>query len=480
MSRLLPLALSVAALLGGCASIPTVQPGERTLEAADLGLRAVVPVQPVDWWTALGDPQLDRLMEAALADNPTLAEAQARVRLAEATLAGSRAGRLPQISASVDITRERLSEKAPIPPPYGGQTLWIGSALADLSWSLDLAGRQAALIEQAGAEVQVAALNAAAARVALSGALAQAYVNLVRAEEQIALARRFHTSRQETLALEKSRYRNQLSSLLDERAAATLLAEARQAEVRAEGDRERMLHALAALVGRGADLYPTITAPTLRLEHSLTVPDALPADLLARRPDILAAQARVRAATAGRKVARAAFYPNVDLRAFAGLSAVGLGDLFGESARTYGVGPAIHLPIFQGGRLTADYEGATASIDVMIARYNDQLVQAVREVADALSDIRTADADADAQREVLSSLADTVRLDDIRIRAGLISRLDTIASGERLLRARQDEVNIAADRTLRRIQLIVALGGGFQPLADDNMAAATTIAGEQP
>ncbi|CAN5119110.1 AdeC/AdeK/OprM family multidrug efflux complex outer membrane factor [soil metagenome] len=481
--RRLPLSIAFSALLlAGCASVPTLKPAGQPLAAADVGLHPGIDVQIApDWWTAMGDPQLDRLMADALAGNPTLAQAQARLRQAQASLAVNRAGQLPQLGVDGEETRERFSEKYIIPPPYGGSTQWVGSTQANLSWALDLAGRQAALVDQARADVNAVALDGAAARVTIAGAVAQAYVDLIRADRQIAIAQDFRASREESVRLAQSRVRNQLASQFDIRAAETLLAEARQAQVRAEGDRALIVHALAALAGRGADYYAGIGAPTLTFDKVMPVPDALPADLLGRRPDLLAALARVDAANAGRRVARADFYPNVDLKAFLGVQAIGLGALFTGGALTYGGGPAIHLPLFEGGRLKAGYEGATAQVDLAIAQYNGLVLGAVREAADALSAIQTAQADAAEQKQVLASLNDTVRLDQTRLRTGLGSQLDTIASAERLLQAGQAQVNIAADGATRRIQLVVALGGGFDPLiSKPSKAALSSDAGARP
>jgi outer membrane protein TolC len=137
------------------------------------------------------------------------------------------------------------------------------------------------------------------------------------------------------------------------------------------------------------------------------------------------------------------------------------------------------VPIFEGGALRANYRGATAQIDTAVDAYNAQVLTAVREAADALSAIRTAEADAAEQRNVLASLSDTVRLDATRVRTGLGSRLDAIASGERLLQARQAQVNIDADAAVRRVQLLVALGGDFDPMGGQS-AANTVSAGARP
>jgi len=461
MPRRFPLLAGLGAtLLAGCAAIPKDQPQVAPLAATGFTATDVAPVA-ADWWTALGDPQLDRIMADALTGSPTLAAALARLRAAEAGIAANRAGLLPHVGIDVDEERQRLSEKYIIPPPYGGSTQWVGTAQANLSWTLDFAGKQKALVDQARASARAAALDAAAARITLSGAVAQTYLNLARADAQARIAAAFVASREQSLALARSRIRNQLASDFDARAAETLVAEARQAQIRAEGDRQLMIHALAALAGKGADYYAGIRPPTLVLDRALPIPAALPADLLGRRADIQAAQARIDAANAGRRAARADFFPNVDLKAFVGVQALGLGALFTQGAVAYGGGPAIHLPIFEGGRLSANYRGATAQIDVAIADYNDLVVQAVKQAADALSAVQTSAADAAQQARALAALQDTVRLDTIRLRTGLGSRLDILASDDRLLQARQAQVNIAADGAVRRVQLLVALGGGF-------------------
>ncbi|WP_340317722.1 efflux transporter outer membrane subunit [Rhizorhabdus argentea] len=466
----------VATLLSGCASIPHVEPRVQTFTAATVGLEGAAALSAAgQWWTAFNDPQLDRIMADALAGNPSLDVAMGRLRAAQASIAANKAGLLPQISADVSESRVRISDKYTVPPPYAGTSRWIGSAQANLDWSLDLAGRQKALIAEARASANAAALDVEAARVTLSGAVAQAYINLARASEQAVIAARFVGSREEQLSLAQTRKRTDLSSDVDLRAAETLLAEARQAKIRADGDRALMVHALAALAGRGIDYYAGIGAPKLALQAGLPVPDGLPADLLGRRLDILAARARIEVADAGRKVARADFYPDLDIKAFVGLSAIGLGSLFTGGAATFGAGPALHLPIFQGGRLQANYRGAVAGIDAAIADYDALVVGAVRETADALSAIATNAADAEQQEQVVKGLSETVRLDEVRVRTGLAARLDVLSSGDRLLAANQRQVDLAADGAAARVRLVVALGGSFDPqnqIASAEQAAA--------
>ena len=471
MKRALFAAPSLGAiLLAGCA-VPNAKVAVAPVVAPSLGLGGdAAPAVAADWWTALGDPQLDRIVGDALAGSPTLDAAMARLRLAESTLAASEAAKRPQVTGDVSEQFQRLSSVYIIPPPYGGSFRWVGQAQANLSWVLDFWGRQAAAIRQARAGAAAAALDVDAARLALAGSVVQTYVELVRAERQIAIAQSTVEQRDQSLRLARLRVKSQLDSDIDVRAAETLLAEARQALVRAQGQRETVIHALALLAGKGAAYYPTIRPTTLKLDAVLPLPDELPADLLARRPDILAGKARIDAAAAGRQVARKAFYPNINLLGLAGLQALGIGNLFSSDASTYGVGAAIHLPIFEGGKLKADYEGATAKVDAAIADYNQAVLGAVRETADALTRVQTVTADLAQQRQAAAGLADVRRLNTVRVSAGLSSRLELIGSDVRLLQAQQETANLEANKAIAQIQLLVAVGGGFDP------AAATAVA----
>ncbi len=461
-------AVAMVMAITACASIPKVAREVQPLGSHDVGIAAAdVPTQQVPvlgaWWTALGDPQLDRIMADSLAGNPSLEATIARLRQAQQSIAVQRAGLLPQADADVSEQYQRFSERYIIPPPYGGTSQWLGSAQGNLSLALDLAGRQRALIAQARGLAAASALDSEAARVTLTGSVAQTYVDLARATRQSALASRFVQSREQSLRIAQVRKRAGLGNDFEIRSADTLLAEARQARVRADGARETMVHALAALAGRGADYYAGIATPTIDLDKALPLPTALPADLLGRRADILAARARIDAADANRRVARADFFPNIDLRAFVGPQAIGLSHLISGGAFTFGVGPALHLPIFAGGRLSAQYRGASAAVDEAAANYNDIVVRAVRDAADALSAVRTNIAAAAEQRAILIGEQQTVHLDQVRLRTGLGAQLDVLSSGNRLLQANQTATDLAADGAIRRVQLLIAIGGSFDP-----------------
>jgi NodT family efflux transporter outer membrane factor (OMF) lipoprotein len=469
-------ALLLSGLLSGC-SIPNAKPEFTTAKPADVGLSgaqaasAQVPLAG-EWWHALGDPQLDRIMSDALAGSPTLETAMARLRLMQAGVDYMRAGLLPHVEGDAQESYQRLSENYIYPAPFAGSWRWLGSVQANLTWSLDLAGMQKALIATQREQANASALDIAAARVTLSGAVAQAYINLARAEQQSAIAAKFVASREQSERLAQTRKRSGLASDFDIRSAETLLAEARQAQVRADGAHLTMIHALAALAGRGVDYYSTIGATNIDLAKALPVPNVLPVDLLGRRADILAARARIDSANAARRYARAQFFPDVSISAFAGLQAIGLGNIVDSGSRAFGAGPAIHLPIFEGGALSAEYRGAVAFTDNEIASYNKLVVEAVQQCADALSEIATNAADAEQQRAIVHGLGDTVHLNEVRMRTGLGNSLDVLSSGDRLLQADQRATDIAADGAVSRVRLLVAIGGSFDPSSYPKTAAA--------
>ncbi|WP_454280280.1 efflux transporter outer membrane subunit [Sphingomonas sp. Marseille-Q8236] len=458
MKRTIPL---IALLLAGC-SVPQAHPAVTPTAPETLGLGdAQAPLVATDWWRGLGDPQLDRIVDDALTGNPSLTVALARLRQAESVLASRRADDGPAVSLDAQEQYSRISGRYTIPPPYAGTTQWLGQAQANLNWTIDLFGRQAAAIEAARASTRAAALDVTAARLALAGSVAQTYVELARAERQAAIARQTIATRTRSLSLVQSRIRHQLASQLDASSAQTLLAQAQVALARAEAQAALSRNALAALAGRGLDYSATITPTRIAFDAALPIPAMVPADLLARRPDIAASLARIDAASAGQEVARKAFLPNVNLMALAGFQAVGLGNLFTADAGTAGAGPAIHLPIFDSGRLRAGLAGATAALDLATADYNNRVVGAVREAADAVTRSRTLATERARQTEVVRGLSETRRLNAIRVSSGLQSQLGLIDPDIRQLEADQADANLAADAVQARIALAVALGGGF-------------------
>jgi NodT family efflux transporter outer membrane factor (OMF) lipoprotein len=453
--------------LSGCITPPKLDPQQQTIASDHVGLspQVTAPVPAQDWWRTFNDPQLDRLMQQTLADNPSLAQAMARVREAQALADVTRAGLGPSLTYDAQEIRQRLSSHEPIPPPYNGTKRWVGSEGLNLTWDIDFWGRQASLLKQARSQTAAAVLDVASARLALSGAVAQAYIDLYRNNALADVAQRTEAQRQNILEITRKRVQSGLDTNVELREASGAVPEAHVELLQALAAAALNTHQLAALSGQGADVYAQVGRPTLDPAAILPLPAALPADLLSHRPDVLAARDRIEGTQAGQAAAKAAFYPDINLTAFAGTSAVGLGKLFVGNSAVYGVGPALHLPLFDAGRLRAEYRGAAAEIDDAVAAYNRSVLQAVRETSDQLSLVDTLNAQIVQQQRSLDDAEAAYRLAEERYRAGLSTYLTVLTTETAVLSARREHVALISDQAIARVDLLLAVGGSFDPQA---------------
>lgn len=456
-------ALVMGLLLGGCISSHYAPPKARALDSpAELGLSAVpAPVAGPDWWSVYQDAQLDHLLRAALADNPTLAQSLARVSAAQAEAAAVHADSGVLITYDANETRERFSAHDPIPPPYGGTPRWLGAQGFNLSWDLDFWGRQAALVRQARSRAEAAAFDSAGARLAIAGAVVRSYLELDRAYALADIAQRAEQQRLQILAITQRRLKAGLDTTVELREAEGAVADARVDLTQIHAERDRAVHLLAALSGQGAKAHDKIERPQLRADTALVLPDSLPFDLLARRPDVLAAHSRIVSARDGLVAAKAAFYPDINLLAFAGTEAVGLDNLFHGSSRTYGVGSALHVPVFDAGKLRALYRGNAADVDFAISTYNQTVLEAVQQTADQISNIVELDAGLQQQQRSLDAAEEAFRLATERYQAGLTTYLTVLTTETAVLAARRQRVELLSARDIARVALLIDVGGDF-------------------
>ena len=447
--------------LGGCNVPDVTPPAVAELQSETLGLGPdAAPAAIADWWTLFHDPQVDALAQQMLQSNPTLQIALARIRGAQAELAAADAGRLPQVRLDGQIQETLLSDEYVLPAPYGGSWRQVGDIQARMTWALDFWGRQQAQIARARSLAEARTLDSQAARLALAGAFAQAYIGLLTAWQNIDIARQTVADRQAILTLTQSRANSGLENEAAMDQARALVAAAEVEVMALEAERERAIHAIAALAGQGANAYGQIGRPTAALDAALPLPAALPADLLSRRPDILAARSRVTAALHGREMAHADFYPNIDLTAALGLQSVGLGNLFGAGALTTGIGPAIHLPLFDAGKLKAQYALAGSELDIAIGEYNQSVLTAVRQVADALTDVRNLQARRVRQQAVLEIAQHALLLAEERYRLGLSDQIVVLNAENLVSQARRQMVALTAGLATQRVTLFLSVGGG--------------------
>ena len=461
-------------MLAGCASYSGIFPAamrfnERTL-ADKSAPYANWPSE--NWWQELQDPVLGGLIEQALADNPGLQAATARLRRATAIAGESESALFPQIEASLSSTRERFSERGLIPPPYAGTTHSINDLQLAGQWELDFFGKNRETLRAALGEVRASEAEQQAARQLLASNVARGYYNLARLLAQRELAEARQRQRLDLAGLVERRVKAGIDTRVELEAAQGVIPENARDIAALDEQVALARHALAALVGNTPEAADDL-APNLPVVAPLAVPKTLPADLLGHRADIVASRWRVEAAVHGMASTKAMFYPNINLRAFAGFSAIGFDQWLDSGSRQPGIGLAISLPIFDAGRLRNQYRISAASVDAAVATYNGTLLDALRDVADQLSTLHALDIQIERQQAAQASAQRSYDLALQRYRADISDRLNVLNVETGLIAQRRAAIDLQARWIDSRIRLINALGGGFaetQPpaLADKN------------
>ncbi len=465
------LLISTAAMLTACATPPDLgaRPSLNAPEQYETIRSFAAPVAnwPSDrWWESYGDSQLDALIEEALADSPSLAAAAARVRQAEAAAQQTGASRYPSINGqtSIETSRQQLhadniSDVIRNSLPNDWQTQ--SSAAIQISYQLDFFGRNRASFAQATSRVHAADAEAASARLQLSTAVALAYADLLRLSSDRQALEDAARLRQYSATLVRDRVRAGLENQGQADQATSELASARADLIAVHAAIARTRNQLAALLGKGPDRGLDIAEPSHPRLSGLGLPSRIDLDLIGRRPDLVAARLNAEAASEGINVARADFYPNINIAAVIGLQSLGLDRLGGGSLGFAQVGPAVSLPIFNGGRIEGAYRGARAGYDEAVALYNQSLADALREVADAIGDRRALDAQLVQQRAGLQAAENAYRIAQLRYQGGLASYIDTLSSESNLISQRRTVAELEAQAFALDITLVRALGGGY-------------------
>lgn len=458
------LLLSSCLLWSGCASYSGIAPEARTFDAATLkgsGPASLYHDWPkLDWWRDLGDAVLTRLVEQALVDHPTVLAATAKLNRAKSFTGLAESSLRPQLGASASLTRERFSERGLIPPPYAGSTQNLDDVQFAGQWELDFFGRNREGLSAALGELRATEVEHFAARMLLATAVTRSYYNLARLLSQREIAERRSSQRAELAALVELRYKAGLDTRIELETARSLVPENARDSAALDEQIGLARHALAALTGQGPEAMNGV-APSLPAVAPLSLPTTLPATLLGHRADVVAARWRVDAALHGLESTKALFYPNINLRAFTGFSAIGFDRWLDAGSRQPGIGLAINLPLFDADRLRSLYRANAALADAAIATYNSTLLDALREVADQLSTLQALDNQLARQQSVLASASRNYDLSLQRYQAGISDRLTVLNMETNLIAQRRIAVDLQAAWIDHRIRLIRALGGGF-------------------
>lgn len=478
MSRFnkITLLTAILSLLNGCALMPEDGTRAKLLEMPSLNQTLnddaqagnIVRKWPkAQWWQAFHNAELNRLIETALKDSPSLHAAAARLTQAEAVADFQAAEMLPSIGASVEFHQRRFSA-TDFYGPNGGKT-FTGAYIDPVvfRYHLDLWGKDKAALEAALGKERAQASELAMARLMLTTAIARGYIRLCSAEEDIELARGLSEQVAEKWRLAQLRWQSGLTSQDLVYAAEQQLEAARQRETSVRSQAQVLRNRLAALAGQGPDWGKSIRVDEIKIAGHLPEPEALSLGLLAHRPDVAAALWQVEAAAQLIKVAKTNFYPDVNLVGFAGLRSLNLKDLFlshGASV-AYGMGPTVSLPIFEGGRLEAELKNQQAAYDAAAESYNGTLLAAVQQVADSLAEWRLTLAHDAAQERALAASEAASKLAGKRYEAGLSSRDGIIEAEAALIQQRLTASELRNAHLLAAVGLIEALGGGYENTA---------------
>jgi NodT family efflux transporter outer membrane factor (OMF) lipoprotein len=456
------LTATVVMALAGCASTHGIKSSATLIEPTRVGIAPAAPSAPVagDWWQGFGDQALNDLVAKALSGSPSLRVAQARVVRAGASVGIARAADGPQLTGEADASRQRITETGIYPPPLAGALINQGTLQLNGSWDLDLFGRNRAALDAAIGTQRAAEADAAAARVLLAVNVARNYVQLARLVDQREVLQRSLAQRDQVLGIIRQRVSAGLDTTAELRQGEGALPETRAQIESVDEQMTLARHALAALAVLPPDALDALS-PRLSAVRAVAIPGVVPADLLGRRADIVASRWRIEAATGDVASARAEFYPNINLTAFAGFSSIGFDRLLRSGSEQYGAGPAIRLPIFNAGRLRASLRGRNADLDAAIETYNGNVIDAVHEVADQIGSARSIERQQNQQADAQASAEAAYAIATQRYGAGLSTYLTVLTAETNVLTQRRLSVDLRARALDVQMQLVRALGGGY-------------------
>ena len=466
LARSVLTAIAGAAMLAACAVPPKSDTSPQTLE---LPAGAVPVAVQADWWTSYGDAQLNAMVDEALANNHDLGRAVARIDQSRAALKLAGADRLPTVDARVSAGRQRVTENGSFPLFGAPPTSSDYRATVNVAYEVDLWSRLARTHDATREELLASTYARDTLRTALAAQVVQAYAALQSLDAQLVLFDRAVQAQRESLGLQRMRFdAGDIGELDIRQLEAELLANENQLPKldRARGEAERALAfalgrtpkaIVEGAVGRGAT---PATVPATSV-----LPEALPSDLLQRRPDVRAAEARLRAAGARADAARAAYFPSISLTAELGRESATLSRLTDAPSLVWGVVASLTQPIWNGGRLAAQTELAAARQREVELDYRDTVATAFKEVRDALvARSQTTQSLANAfERE--RALTRAAQLQALRFNGGEASRLNVIEAERAALAAQAEVADARRAVAAAHADLYRVLGGGWQPAA---------------
>ncbi|WP_165766390.1 efflux transporter outer membrane subunit [Polynucleobacter meluiroseus] len=456
------LCTALSLLLSSCAFYPrdslpeqAVTPMELVEPKVDQQAKLVQDL----WWTVFEDPQLNQLVTLSLRSSPSLEISGARIVAAQAMLDTETAAFLPQIGVGGQVDRQQLSQNyifLPSFPVYTG----YGLVNASLNWSLDIWGKQKKYFDAAKNQVKAVRANYQASALLLSTTVVRVYFDYDRAVQM-------QTLYAKDVELKKNLYQIALDRQKVGIADATLVNqrkvdfEGAQANVsQAKLTVKIMQHQLAALAKEGPSWGEALKPPILQA-NALNLPETIPANLLERRPDLQALLSQIDVAKLQLEGAKLEYLPDVNLAGFFGFQSFGLSQLFASKSQQFSIGPAINLPIFDGGLIAANITSKEAGRNQAIATYQEQLVQALREVADGISSMKSSQANYESYTKAFQSAKTNYDITQRRSDVGINSKESVLNAEQAYIVQGQNYADAKAKMLTANVVLVQALGGSY-------------------
>ncbi|MBU2979573.1 efflux transporter outer membrane subunit [Alteromonas sp. C1M14] len=461
-------------LLNGCA---TPQSQELAVPKAIQEYQyqqALVDIKAMDWpsqqwWVSLHDPQLNRLIEEGLSDAPGIAAAQARLQKTLGVTHQLQGSEALQVSGEASVYEAKASYSYTTYVPESAYN-WNDFATVGLNFSYDLDfwGKNHKRVEAAVSETAAKEAELASARLQISTSIAKAYAELTRLYYNLDTAKEVVEMRTKTTELLSKRFDNGLENKGAVNQASSLQASAEADRLAIEETIALQKNVIAALVGAGPDRGLVITRPIVALTQPLGLPKDVGVGLIGHRPDITASRWQVEAAAKQIGVAQDNFYPDVSINAFIGYQSFGIDNLVSSDTSAGNIGPAIYLPIFNGGQLQGQLTVAEAEYELAVSNYNQNVTNALKEVADVVTSDQRLQQRIDETKRALSHAREAQTIATNRYKGGLATYLDVLTAENAVLSNQRALVNLQSRSLALHVQLIHALGGGFATQSSAN------------
>ncbi|SDR69562.1 outer membrane protein, multidrug efflux system [Halopseudomonas litoralis] len=467
--------LAVLGVLSGCSMIPEYErPASPVADVwptdeAYATQNSETQAMNLGWQDFFLDPQLQRLIGIALANNRDLRIAALNVEAYRSLYGIQRAALLPDVTADGSGTRTRTPEG--LSPTGEATTGGQYSATLGVAWELDLFGRLNSLSAQALEEYLASEATQRSVQISLIASVANSYLTWQADRELLAVTAQTLEAYEDSLSLVQRSYDVGVASTLELTQARTAVETARSAQAQYRRLVAQDRNALTQLLGQNVSL-DDVESGGLEMGLLADLPVGLPSELLFKRPDVVAAEHQLLAANASIGAARAAFFPSIRLTGAAGSASNDLSELFDSGSGYWNFMPSISIPIFNAGRLRANLDYTEISRDIRVAEYEQTIQDAFRDVADGLTAHETYADQVQAQRNLLDVSERYYTVAEQRYRTGVDSHLTLLDAQRQLLSAQQQLVNDRRNQLISEVNLFKALGGGWQI---EDAAAASAI-----